>query len=119
MPNASPRWDAKPAAARSSASSQLAGRNPPPSLTSGSVSRTCLAVRRPRIGVSFRFPQIATDLRYDPLTTGESRQDDQIRVVYTVHQLGAGRGLRQFGRREGVTMSTGPAARRRAHVADR
>src|SRR5215472_18653849 len=35
---------AKPAAARSRASSQVAGRSPPLSLTRGSVNRTCLLI---------------------------------------------------------------------------
>src|SRR5215471_21188768 len=54
---------ANPAAARSSASSHEAGRSPPLSRTSGSVSRTCLFIERTFPGGQLPPPSLAAGVQ--------------------------------------------------------
>src|SRR5690242_8049952 len=59
---------AKPAAARSSASSHDAGLSLPSSLTSGSVNRTCLLIERTFPGIFQQYAEL--NLGYQNRSTG-------------------------------------------------
>src|SRR6185437_9023903 len=113
------RTAANPAAARSSASSQEAGRSRPLSRTSGSVSRTCLLIEHTFLTSNCRHIETTVGVqtgvhvvsRHEYLS---GRAGDRIRRTTILIVVGHMRTLSERGRRGGrrVVLS-GRTARRR------